>query len=405
MKKDYDPEQEKSPPKKSPPPKKEKRPSFLGRVLVLLLTIALILGAVTLVTYRDMWDTDVLKRALTYHDLTRSETGQAASFPYRQSSSVQLYGVGSDLLVCSDSTALLYSESGTLYVEDVLSFTNPITKVAGDVALVYDNGGQRLVTYSQRMELYSITLDTTETLLNATINEKGWVATTVRDSSSKGRIVVYNANGNAVIEISLSSTFLMNAVVNPQCTQVTLLTIGLDGSNFESTLSYYPLTGTGSGESTPTATHSLGDSVVLDLCWTDEGIWCLGDSTLSLISDQKGLVSSYSFGQSYLADYSLQGEGFSSLLLSNDQWSTSSQLTTLYDDGTYHTLMIEEPVLSCSVAGSYVAVLTADTLTLYNPELEVYRTLDDTQGAQEVLMRDDGTALLLDSQTARLYVP
>ena len=52
-----------------------------------------------------------------------------------------------------------------------------------------------------------------------------------------------------------------------------------------------------------------------------------------------------------------------------------------------------------------MALLTADRLDIYNQDLEVYSTLEGTQGAQTVLQQSDGSAMLIDSTTARLYVP
>ena len=41
----------------------------------------------------------------------------------------------------------------------------------------------------------------------------------------------------------------------------------------------------------------------------------------------------------------------------------------------------------------------------YSQDLELYNTLNGTQNAQKVLQRSDGSAMLIDSTTARLYVP
>ncbi len=405
MKKDYDSDkgQQSSEPAKSQ--KKEKRPSFIGRMFALIITAALVLGAVILVTYRDAWDIDALARTITYRNLTLSETGQAESFPYRQGNSLHIEAVGSDLLVCSESTALIYSESGTLYVNDVLSYSNPIVDIAEEMTLIYDCGGQKFIVYGDRMEQYSITLDSTETILSASINEAGWVVATLRDTSSKGYIIVYNQSGSPVMEVSLSSAFLMGATINPNSTYVALLTVGLDDGTFDSSFSFYSLTGDENSDSSPSAVYSLGNTVLLDFYWSDDGLWCLGDEGISLLTPSAGTATSLDFTQPYLESYSLQGDGFAMLLLGSDQWGTSTQLTTHTTQGETTTLMLSDPVLSTSVAGSYIAVLTADILTIYTAELDVYCTLEDTQGAETVLMRSDGSALLLDSQTARLYIP
>ena len=68
-------------------------------------------------------------------------------------------------------------------------------------------------------------------------------------------------------------------------------------------------------------------------------------------------------------------------------------------------LDIGEQVLSLSAAGRYIAVLTADRLDIYTSDLRLYDSLSGTQNAQKVLMRADGTAMLIGAKTARLYIP
>ena len=68
-------------------------------------------------------------------------------------------------------------------------------------------------------------------------------------------------------------------------------------------------------------------------------------------------------------------------------------------------LELNEQVLSLSAAGRYVGVLTADRLDIYNQSLEPYSALEGTQGAQTLLQREDGSAMLIASHTAQLYVP
>ena len=85
---------------------------------------------------------------------------------------------------------------------------------------------------------------------------------------------------------------------------------------------------------------------------------------------------------------------------------SQAELYTIDSQGTPSVgRVISEQVLSLSACGKYVAVLTADRLDIYTQSLDRYATLEGTSGAQKVLMRDDGTALLIGSSTAHLYVP
>ncbi len=69
------------------------------------------------------------------------------------------------------------------------------------------------------------------------------------------------------------------------------------------------------------------------------------------------------------------------------------------------SVYLGQEVLSLSACGKYVAVLTPEGLTIYTPSLAVYHQTDNTGNATSVVMREDGTALLLGGGQGRLYIP
>ena len=66
---------------------------------------------------------------------------------------------------------------------------------------------------------------------------------------------------------------------------------------------------------------------------------------------------------------------------------------------------MNEEVLDISAAGRYLAVLYGDSLVIYNPQLQVYASLQGTDFASGVLMREDGSALLLSAGNAEIFLP
>ena len=60
--------------------KKIQKPNPLFRLIALLITAALVLGALLLVVYRDRLNLDALERWLSYRTLETSDTGEAAPF-------------------------------------------------------------------------------------------------------------------------------------------------------------------------------------------------------------------------------------------------------------------------------------------------------------------------------------
>ena len=98
------------------------------------------------------------------------------------------------------------------------------------------------------------------------------------------------------------------------------------------------------------------------------------------------------------AYWTLAGDGFAAAQLGKYRAGSQSALSVVDSGGMLTgTLSLDDQVLSLDAAGRYFAVLTADRLDIYTKDLELYSTLEHTQGAQKVLLRSDGTA--------QLYVP
>ena len=192
-------------------PKAKKRPNPFVRFLACLVTLALVLGAVALVANRDKLNFDFIKRWFSYRSLERGESGQAQSFPFDGDSSCVFASVDGDLLVCSPNSLQLYSGSGQLYVNETISMEHPAVSAGGDTALIYDVGGEELLLYRDREELFSLTQGEGQSILSAGLNENGWLAVVHQESGYKGAVTVYdNSYETPLIQLSLSSRFVMS---------------------------------------------------------------------------------------------------------------------------------------------------------------------------------------------------
>ena len=106
-----------------------------------------------------------------------------------------------------------------------------------------------------------------------------------------------------------------------------------------------------------------------------------------------------------LQSFSLEGDGFAAMFYTNYQGGSAGSITLLDGEGTEHSLGINEEVLDVSAAGDYVAVLTGNELTIYKSDLTLYAATSNSWGARRVLMREDGSALLVTNESASLYLP
>lgn len=383
-----------------------KKPNILLRLLAFLLTLALMVGAVTLVVYRDKVSFDALRRAFTYRNLSRNDSGQAESFHYDGTVKDSFVSVGGNLLVCSASGLKLYSGSGALYDEAQSVLAQPVTQAAGPYALVYDVGGRGLFLYEDKERILSLP-EVAGDILSARVNPSGALAITTRASGYKGAVAVYDNHTQFRLNLNLSSTFITDALVSRDDKTLAAITMGQGATGFESSLALYHFDDLREGETpTPAATCSLGGNVVLDLSESAPGYWALGDTALTLVGHDGAVVGSFDYSGGFLKEFSLGGDDFAALLLGKYRAGTVADLVVVDATGAQRaTLPLSEQVLSLSAAGRYISVLTADRLDIYTADLELYATLSGTQSARKVLQRSDGTALLIGNTTARLYIP
>ena len=385
--------------------KTPKKKNLILRILAFLVTLILIACAIFLVANRDKLSMDAVKRYFAYHSLERTDSGRAESFDYSPSATDVFAAVGNDLLVCSTGGVRLYSGGGVCYVEETMVLEQPAIEVCGETAAVWSVGGDTVYLYRDR-ERYGVLNDLNGSILSVRLNSSGWLAVTTRSSGYKAVVAVYNSELTRLMDFRLSDSFVNDAVVTDDCNSLAVTSLGQQSASFESTLSLYDISSRQESgveyDLIPSMSASLGNNVILDLNG-DSAVWCIGDTGISVLQDSS--IETWSYQEQHLKNYAFSEE-FAAVLVGKYRAGSQAELYTIDSQGTPSVgRVISEQVLSLSACGKYVAVLTADRLDIYTQSLDRYATLEGTSGAQKVLMRDDGTALLISSSTAHLYVP
>lgn len=383
------------------PPAPKKKPNPILRLLAFLLTLALLLGAVALVAYRDRINLDAIKRYFTYRSLERSDSGQIDAFQFDSSGRGGFSSLGDDLLVWSSAGIRFYSPSGVEYLNDALSLLHPVADIRDDAAVVYDAGGTILRVYADRTQIFSLDAEQGHEILSARMGPGRTLAVVTRETGYKGVVTLYGSNFQPTMAIRISTRYIMDAIPSQDGKTTAVLTVGQSNNAFESTLALYDKTG-----DEAFAQCSLGNNAILDLSCSGDMFWALGETGLSIVSTDGNTNLTCDYGGAYLKDYSLGGDGYAALLLGKYRAGSSTTLTTVDSKGeTIAALDLEDQILDLAASGRYVAVLTASTLTIYTRDLQPYALLDNTMGARNVVLRSDGTAYLASGETAQLCIP
>lgn len=389
--------------KKPPANQRSKQSNPIVRLLALLATAALILGAMVLVVYRDTINVDAFKRWLAYRSMATGESGESAPFSHAGGDKLSVAYLDSGVVTASAAGAHYYSLDGEPLAEEVLSLENPVLAASRTTAVVYDAGNQSLFAFRGGEEYFRLSLEGNADLLSARPNESGWLAVTAQQSGYKGAVTVYDRKGAEVIQISLSSVFVVDAAVSPDGQTVAVVTIGQEGGTFFSRLLLYRV-----NQEEPFAQVDLGSLAVLDMDYDDGVIWVLGEDrllTVSLLPEEQ-TVQTYFISPNYLKGCSLGGDGFAFLLVGRYRSGGATQALRVDSSAqVVQSVPLSGQVLHYAAAGPFCALLSGGQLSIYNGELELSAGVENTRTARRVALAPNGSALLANDQQAWLYIP
>lgn len=381
--------------------KKEKKPPsrlrvLLGRVIALVVTVFLVVGAVYLVANRDKLNVDALRRAISYRASGRT---QATVLTYDAAPAGAVAPLDGGILVCSQTGLQMVARNGETVIDETVAMTQPVISVTGGYAVAYDAGGSALYLIHDREITYSYTAEGDQGILAARVSEDGWLTIVEQASGYKAAVTVYNAAFNPVVTENISSAFITDAILSPDHQTLAAVAIGEDDTGFYSTVIFYQVS-----DGTERSRCGLSNDVVLDLKWEGDTLWAAGEYGVYCIREEAVAGSSVDSSR-YLRSFSLGGDGFAAMYYSKYQSGSAGSITLLREDGTEQSIGINDEVLDVSAAGSYLAVLTSSELTIYKSDLTVYASASNSWGARRVLMRADGSALLVTAESASLYLP
>ena len=367
------------------------------RVLPFLLLIAAVLAVVVFAAYRDGTGFDVLRRHFSYGSSQESGTVQ---FTYDPSAKNRYAAVGDGLAVLSGTEFRVLDGRGQEVYSVPVAMENPALASGGDRVAAYDVGGTELYVADLTGELAHLTADAAEPYISVNLNEKGWMAVTAKQKGYKGGVTVYNDQLKEAFVFHSSERFVTEACVDGNCRELAAVTLGQNDSVFVSSILLYPL-----DSEEPRGVWEVSDGLVVSVTERGGQFAALSDTGLAY-SGKDGDGPVYGFAGQFLREYDLGGDDFSVLLLNRYQSGSVGRLVTVDDAGQeIASLGVSEQVLSVSAAGRYAAVLYSDKLVIYNRDLQEYASLTGTDYARGVLMRADGSALLLASDSARIFLP
>ena len=370
------------------------------RPLLVLLAVAVVLaGIVTAAVLLDRSGFDGLRRSIIYAKAVKDENGCAQLYRYNSDQSGHFASLdGSLVSVSMHQLTVLDEKNRTLYDESV-KFQTPSLQSRGGRAVAYDVGGTEVYVLSDKGLVYK--LDCAGEVLNASLNQKGWLTVVCGESGCKAAVRVYDAEGEAVFAFRSSDRFVMTAALSADSRTLAAVTMGQENGVFASYVVFYRV-----NSDKEAGRCTLRGSVVYDLTAAGSGFCAVTEEQLCFLSGDGVMTAAYDYGGDYLRRVSVSDDGYAAVLLGRYRTGTQHRIVTVNGEGKeLAALEIDAEVASLSAAGRYVAVLTGEELVIYDKQLKPCAQLQEVSQAREVLMRSDGSAVLAGSMAASLYLP
>ena len=371
----------------------------LKKILALLAAVLVVCGVVALVLFGKNLNTDALRRWVRYWNLGSQEGTGLFQFDAHNSNRYANYNGG--LAVASVGGLSTYQSDGQEAVISQAQLAMPQIESCSQLVMAYNVGGNTLLAVSSRGgELLRVT--TERAILDASLSQGGSICYVVGESGSKSVLTVYNSSQECVYRWLSSTTYMPLCAISADGTR--LASVGLDQADgsFKSTLNLFRI-----DREQIERTVDLGPELVYDLRYLGDDTLCaIGETDVQFYTADGEAAGTYVYNDCYLKDFDAGGDGFLVLSLNMYRAGNRYSLVTVDEAGQeLGTVYVGQEILSLSACGKYVAILTPEGLSVYDRGLELYAQTADVGSATSVLMRRDGSVLLLGGGEGHLYIP
>lgn len=369
------------------------------RILTISLLTVVVLGVLALVLFPEELNLDAMRRWFRYLNVRDDSSYGEYTFDAHNRNCYAQTADG--LSVASVGGLYLYGPEGTELTSSQAQITLPVILSRGDYSMTYDAGGSTLLlAHAENGEL--LRLEPAATFYDADLSSDGAVCVAAAEGGHKTVLSVYDSDQALIYRWLSSSAFMPVCAVSKSAGCIAAVGLGQNDNVFESKLYLFD-----SSSEQPKNSVSLGNELIYDMNFpTDHLICMVGEASVCFVNTAGELVGRYSYEGQYLKSHDFGGNGFLTLILNMYKAGNRYTIQTVNQSGEQiASLYLGQEILDVSAAGKYVAVLTSEQLTIYTEHLNVYAQTEETGMATNVVMRDDGTAILLGNGSGHLYIP
>ena len=374
------------------------------RITLMLLSILLVLLLLAWLIFPHVMNPDRLVRFFRYMGLREKENYGRVTF---EAAAGNVYaGFDDGLLVGTETGLTLYALDGEQKAFVQGSLPTPVLRTGGEVSLVFSPGSSYAAAIGAGGD---ILLDgaLSGALLDASVSFDGYSVRLTAESGSKAVAEVLNPKQEAIYRFSSRTRYLNACAVSEKGEWLAVASLEEERSIYRSAVVLLrtdrPVADL-EQEDSGAVRAELGNRVIYELRFLDEShLLAVTQDELVFLNLEGELLSSLPLEGERLVDYAVSREGW--LLLALEGGGAARVLSLDASGNILARLDLADRVRSVSAEGRYGAVLTEMELRILDSRLEEYDRSWDVLGATRVVVRADGTALLIAAGGTKLFIP
>lgn len=300
------------------------------------------------------------------------------------------------LAIASVSGLIAYNNYG----EEIAFIQNqmelPVLLENDTVAMSYGVGGSSISTVHYQKDTH-MQLPVNGTLLDADLSDGSCIGYASVQPGYKTVLTALDATGTEIYSWYSSTRFFSQCAVSENAEALAAIALGQTGSSFETSCVVFA-----TDQEQPVAELPLGDDLIYELAFVEKDRLCaVGETALHFFGVEGTGHTQFSFDGGELLYYDLHADHFAAIVRDMNQAGSRYRITTVDHNGTeLSSLSIDEEILDISANGKYLAVLTPQSLRVYDSRLRLCLSEDNVGYATQVCVQKDGAALLIDGSTA-----
>lgn len=306
-------------------------------------------------------------------------------FEYDSSSNPVFALYGGYIAECNSGGIWFLDKKGQIIWSEPIVLESPILKTGGSRLLAADAGKGEVLVIEGRSIVWKDKVD--EPILNADINEDGYVTVITTSKRNNNEIRVYDPHGVGLIRKVVANDFAVSARISPSGKTLAVSGISTGNSAAFSGYKYYDM----EGNETAGASFN-GSGEFLPIFWfSGEKIFAAGDRTLALLDEKANIVWKKQFKS--IAGTAPYGTGSIAAAVEEDK-GYSLVLYPASGEKPASGALQGKPAGLAAVKGT-IAVNTSDTVFFFNSRCKSFSKYSANTRIKQVCLFDSHQAVVI----------